>query len=738
MPKRLDKAAAVLFAAWAAFILWKAYSGSGPILRQGLEFLALRPWVGAPRAAPILEVIGAHALAIGALSTIALAAFGWGSLLLSKTCKFPIGRLERFLLAQGLGLGALALVELAILAAGIRPILATLGPLGVGLALAARQMLRRTGEPLPRRNSGKPPSLPTLDSLEWALLLLTAYAALLHLVGALAPETFHDSLVYHLGAPQLYLIRGGLVPLEGILHSNFPQNMEMLYAIALILRGEPPAKLLHLWMMLLTLLALYGLGRTASSRRTGLLAAALFAAIPVAALAAWQTGVELGAAFWQFMGVWTLIRAVFALPVPGGNAVSGAPSRGKPPAGASAPGNAVSWMILSGVFHGLAMGTKYTVIWSAAASGAALGVWLLRRRDLSPRLRWSLGAVWAGAAALLVAPWLFKNLSFTGNPVYPFLEPWSHGGASGVDLEGFKASARGHYWYGGLLDWRTWVLTPWRLFIEGRSSFSFIGPVFLAFLPLTLFAAESPFPFGWVLAVFGASYLGWSAQSSMIRLLIPALPLFCLYTAQSLDRLGKRWGGWLPWTAVLVVLWNVSWNAAMLNEKEVPSVVFGYETQPAYLSRPHHGYPVPFSQLAWYAARLPESSRILVLGDERRYPIPRDTLTFTSFDRNFFLEALAAAGSTEGLREALARKGVTHILFTAPEAERLLGAKLGALPADRIELLAAFWRDRLEELERDRHGGTLYRLRDAGERTAVPPGVRPSPPPIVELALRRR
>ena len=128
MPKRLDKAAAVLFAAWAAFILWKAYSGSGPILRQGLEFLALRPWVGAPRAAPILEVIGAHALAIGALSTIALAAFGWGSLLLSKTCKFPIGRLERFLLAQGLGLGALALVELAILAAGIRPILATLGP----------------------------------------------------------------------------------------------------------------------------------------------------------------------------------------------------------------------------------------------------------------------------------------------------------------------------------------------------------------------------------------------------------------------------------------------------------------------------------------------------------------------------------------------------------------------------------------------------------------------------------
>src|SRR3990172_757105 len=115
---------------------------------------------------------------------------------------------------------------------------------------------------------------------------------------------------------------------------------------------------------------------------------------------------------------------------------------------------------------------------------AILMIWSFRDASLAHGVRFALFAVWSLGVSAAFAPWLLKNAFLLGNPVYPFLNGIFGTGAAYPDVEGLKASARGHYWYGGLLSWKTWLLMPWKLFIEGRSHYSFIGPLLIAFSPL--------------------------------------------------------------------------------------------------------------------------------------------------------------------------------------------------------------------------------------------------------------
>jgi len=692
----------VLFGAWLLFILAQILPGTGSILRQGLTFLAFPSLEEAGRSVPLLKVLWTHLLSLCYFAPIPVAASGLGTVAMERLFKGPLHWLERFVLAQGIGLGILALFLLAAFSISGAGPAAALVLVGTGLVLSTGHLLRRSLVPPPKTSPEKPDFLTSLTPVEWVLLGLIAYSTLLHLMGALGPETFYDSLVYHLGLPHLYRVHGSLLPVEGLLHSGFPQNMEMLYLLGIIFKGEGPAKLIHWWMMVLTIFALYGFGRTACSRRTGLVACALFTGIPVAAAAVWHTGVELGVALWTLLGAWTLMRGFFAL-----SGKSGRTRDGQHPVG-----DAIPWLLISGVFHGLAMGAKYTGFWSYLAAGVVLTVWLWRRSDLPAALRLSLGVLWGLAGALTLAPWLIKNTAHTGNPVYPFLIPLFGCDGPVPDMEAFRMSARGHFWHGGLAHWRTWVLMPWQLLVKGRSPYSFIGPVLAAFLPLAVLVRRASFPFGWLLLAFGVQYIAWSASTSMVRLLIPALPLFCLFAAHLLTRLGKDWGPWLPWAVVVLAAWNISWNAAMLNEKEIPGVVLGYETRADFLDREHHSYHAPYYDMARFAVKdLPRGARVLIVGDARRYPIPRDTVASSVFDQSPFLEAVRRAATAREVWAALRGDGVTHLLLSIPETQRLLGKRIRAMTDAQRAVMDDFWERGVIELRRNKHGVILYALK---------------------------
>lgn len=727
-------------AVWFGFVILWALRGWESVFWQGVTFLGAPKWAGAERAASLLSLAGGYAVDLIVLYAVAAAANGYGRLLTSAFLRTPLSIIERIVLNQGLGLGVLSLLLLAGgFHKGAFPGMAVFVP-AVGIALSAIFVTRdlRWG---PQGISPEAPGFfRSLSGLEWTLLGIIAYSMILHLVGAFGPETHYDALVYHLAAPKDYLLRGRIEAVEGILHTNFPQNMGMLYLIGLVLRGENLAKLLHLHMFGLTLLAMYGLGRTACSRRTALTACALLTAVPVAAHASWHTGVELGLAFWQLMGVWALIRGFYALQPetdgPSKIECAGRRPQGTRPKAARWTGQ-LRWFAVSGAFYGLAMGSKYTALWAALAAAAVLVIWLAGRGDLPFRVRAGIAGAWGAAAALVLSPWLVKNALLAGNPVYPFLGS-VFGSPSGPypDVSGFAGTVRGHFWYGGLLEWRTWLVMPWRIFAEGRSPFSFMGPLLVALAPLILLVRRAVFPFGWLILLFGLQYLAWSSSSSLSRYLVPALPLFCLYAAHQLHRLERSWKTWVPWAAVVLSVWNLAWNASMLNEKEVPAVVFGYESRDSYLGRTHHGYPAACYETARAADSLPREAVVLVIGEARGYHVPRRVVISTQYDRSALVEALSRASSAADLRGALERLGVTHLLINHPETHRLLGDRLEGLSKERLRTLSRFWRGHLKEL-RSAGPGALYEL--TAPKEPIPPATSAADlPEIIRIAVDRR
>src|SRR5439155_18167569 len=77
--------------------------------------------------------------------------------------------------------------------------------------------------------------------------------------------------------------------------------------------------------------------------------------------------------------------------------------------------NLARWLVLAGVFSGLALSVKYTAV---IIPGALVVVTLLN----SPRRSGIRKSIYLTAVSGLVAsPWYLRNLIFQGNPVYPFL-----------------------------------------------------------------------------------------------------------------------------------------------------------------------------------------------------------------------------------------------------------------------------------------------------------------------------
>ena len=97
------------------------------------------------------------------------------------------------------------------------------------------------------------------------------------LLQSLCPCTDADGLAYHLRAPKEWLQTGSLDFLPTLTHTNSPMGVEMLYALPLAIWSDTGAKLIHFCFGLLTLLAIFALGRRLRSAEAGTAAALFFA-----------------------------------------------------------------------------------------------------------------------------------------------------------------------------------------------------------------------------------------------------------------------------------------------------------------------------------------------------------------------------------------------------------------------------------------------------------------------------
>ena len=107
--------------------------------------------------------------------------------------------------------------------------------------------------------------------------VLPALALTPLLLMALSTWISWDASAYHLTLPRLYLEHGGFTLVEFNVYSNWPLATEMLFTIAMLLKGFVLAKLVHFGFGLLTLMAIHSACLSLGSGRvTTVVALALF------------------------------------------------------------------------------------------------------------------------------------------------------------------------------------------------------------------------------------------------------------------------------------------------------------------------------------------------------------------------------------------------------------------------------------------------------------------------------
>jgi hypothetical protein len=305
---------------------------------------------------------------------------------------------EASVLGTGLGLGIVGLLSLAVGTLGLfRPVViyTLMGLLSLGLLgwfWRHRPHWQFTFIDQPDR---------------WTALYL-ALIALLGLLWALLPPADWDGLFYHLAGPKLYLQAGGIIGGINVPHFNFPSLMEMLFAWTMLLRGDIAAKLLHLVFGLLLTGLVYLTAHRLLEPKAGWRAVTILASMPMLiTLASWAYN-DLALAFYQLASIYSIINYQLVT----SNGITSNQQRkeqspqgtgqaskseiqnlatGTHPVGYSEASQAKSkiqnhsWLILSGIFAGLAMGMKYTSFVTPVVVVFLILGWGIKKRETEGR-----------------------------------------------------------------------------------------------------------------------------------------------------------------------------------------------------------------------------------------------------------------------------------------------------------------------------------------------------------------
>lgn len=467
---------------------------------------------------------------------------------------------------------------------------------------------------------------------------------LLNLFVAAAPPVAFDTLVYHLTLPKLYIAAGSFRYIPQIMFWGMPQTGEMLYTWAMLLGGERTAALLGWFFGWLALIGVAGAAR----RMLG--GPAAFVA-PAALVSGFSLAAGLASGYVDWL---TILFSVAWL-----SALLAWTETGR-----------LKMLALSGVFAGLALGTKYTA-GVLLICGSAVIVW---RSWKSPR-QWLSSLLAYGLPALLAfTPWLLKNWLGAGSPVYPLVFP--AGAMTPLRLAAYQAGRP----FGG---WQDFFLLPIRATFfgaEGGPGYSAsIGPLFFGLglcavlsVPIlcdtrrtalkALFVCVASGVLVWMIAGRFSSYL---LQSRLYFAFFPALALLAGagYAGIQHSQLpGVRLGRIAAALVLIVIGLNIVELAGQTLKSGAAQAALGLVAEEDYLS----------NTLGWYAPAiqavhdLPDGSRTLLLFEPRSLycqPVCDPDEVLDRWLRERWDGAGGQPRSPEAVLEGWRATGYTHLLL---------------------------------------------------------------------------
>ncbi len=625
--------------------------------RTGLLALVLLAWVGlvlatSQRAEPPLG-LSALALMAAWLTTFFLAAWGGGGLLWQVILRRRPHGTDEALVALVLGTASLGVAAAALGAAhALRP-LALVIVLGVCASIGALDLWR-----------GPRPSLAAmrLPAVTAVPIAIVAGAWSMNLLSVTVDSAFYDQLHYHLAFPTQWLRAGHLLTFPRSDFSFYPAGIGLLYVYALSVLGPPAAQALH-WA--LGALAVFGAARLAlrlAGPSAAWWTAAILSATPVLMWLSTLAGADLGVAAYAAAGWLALMLGLES------------EERDRP-----------AWWLLAGAAAGLAAGAKLLALVTVGAPlfialAIAPGTWKRRAVRL---LAWSLGA------ALLLGPWLLRNLWVTGNPVHPFLPTLF---AHGSDLAAQVSNAQAQ----GTIRFMSDPLRVLTLGALGPQDGA-VGPLHLLLAPLAIWCGVRSRGLGRLLLIGSAlGVLGWALGPPTARYLLPALlPLAALAgagIARGLELAPGRARVALVAATAAVCAWSMLGGVDRENLVRA-GIALGREQRDAVLTKWVSYWPAVRA-----VNELPSDSRVLLVAESRSLYFERDVVFEDPYRPPLLSELAASSASANDVASELRNRGVTHVLINGIEARRL--AALNGRP-DYFGDLTPDARERLERFQRD-------------------------------------
>lgn len=491
------------------------------------------------------------------------------------------------------------------------------------------------------------------------------------LVLSAVPPVSRDALTHHLALPKLYLAHGGIYRIPEIPFSYYPMNLELLYLLPLYFGNDVAPKYIHFLFALLTAALIFRYLKKRLTVAYALLGSLFFLSLPVIIRLSITVYVDLGLVFFSTAALFYLLQWM-------------------------EDGFPVRKLLLSALFCGLALGTKYNALVVLAI--LCLFVPFIHSRRQGGGLSGSgksiaFGMLYLAVALIVFSPWMIRNYKWTRNPIYPLYHSWfkspenilktmgiQPGKAVGKPARRVAGSSHpvNHFLYRQLAYRESWpeiVLVPVRIFFQGKDDDPryFDGRLnpLLFFLPLLAFFGRGIDSAGVktekrVLAWFAVIFLAiaFLRVEMRIRYIAPILPPLVILSVFGVDRI-RRWLDRQSTTlsvGVVVMIagafmgLNAMYVVGQFRQVDPIPYISGRISRDRYIENYRGEYPA----VRFANQNLPGNAVILrfFLGN-RIYYFDRRTLPGTGI----FLRAVRQSNTPGQILSGLRERGVTHLMI---------------------------------------------------------------------------
>ena len=452
-------------------------------------------------------------------------------------------------------------------------------------------------------------------------------ASAINLFASSLPPFEYDSLEYHLAGPAEFLRIGKLDYLPHNMYTNIPSNLSMLFLLPQSVFNQS-GKTIVFFFGILTLMLIYSYVSRKSNGIYGLIAASMFYISALITRESMYAHNEICAAFFAAAAFISLLIYMEV--------------------------NRNPYLVLSAIFSGFALGTKYTILLTLITPVFfVLLLHSLSSKNFKPIY------IYTGLALFSFLPWMVKNWIYTGNPVYPFLntvflaESWtdeiaarfskSHFSSPGLFIKNIKSFV--HFSFQDYFGTPVMILSaiPILLTVKRNPAVKNAGLAFIAGLT------------AW--AVFTRGYL---------RFLIPLVPFICISGALAFSEINLKGSRFriLCYMFLIIFAMNITVSAMLFMEGEYLRVFSSLRAKEYFLENANNHY----SAVSFLNKKIAPNDKVLYIGEARTYYALYEPVYNTVFNESI-LETLGYG--RKDINQIVSDNNIKYILINNTELQRI-------------------------------------------------------------------